>query len=217
MRRRFARRFSRGGRKSRRVRWLGNTFEVDTVLQAAVGHGSEYLSFWVKHPASTAITGEPAEPSLINPTNEPVDETLVRTLINYQAQLTVPGTAGVAPLVELGVGLIPFMGGDQPDYYDFAVFQNAVSLVSPPSPFVDSDDPWIIRNVASNASLELLVVDTGDAADRFTQSRAMRKLPAGMGILCIVGVVAVIEPDTLNVTIRMGGDVRLAMKSGFSV
>lgn len=215
-----SRRFRRSGRqKSRRIRWTGpTTFEIDQTLQASALHGPEYMSFWAKRPASTQSgAGGSLQVGLVANSNEPVDETLVRTLLSVQGALVVPGTTGVAPLCSVAYGIIPFDGGDQPEFYDFAIFQNNISLVSCPSPFVDSDDDWTFRNVYGNSGREVVIFDNTLGPAQFTESKAMRKLPAGTGLLFVIGVLALNELDTLTATVTVSGDIRMAFKSGFSV
>lgn len=220
MRGRRFRRHSRGHRSSRRIRWSNLTYELDTVLESSIDHGPEYVSFWIKFPASTAVGGGSAiqtTPELQNIGNEPVDETLVRSIISMQAAMVLTGTSGVAPLCQLGFGVIPYIGGDQPNFYDFAVFQSNISAVSPPSVFADGDDPWIFRDVWSNNGAEVSRFDTTVQDATFCTSRAMRKLPAGMGLLAIVGVVSLLTVDSTPATVTMGGDIRYALKSGYNV
>jgi len=219
MARRFRRRKSRGtGRKARRIRWVDASWQFRVNLEADLGTGVEWASFWAKWPASMAALSRsipPGEEEIA--TNEPVDETLVRTISYLQSLVTNPGTGGVPnEPVNFCFGLIPFDGGEYPSFFDFAVFQEGVSLVAPPHPIFQADDDWIIRNPIVLAS-ELQVLDTGDGSELNIQSRAMRKLPAGKGILAVIGVVSLLTAASQVVTFDGGGDIRMAVKSGFSI
>lgn len=149
-------------------------------------------------------------------TNEPVDETLVRLYSHLDATVLIAGTAGVAPVVNHSIGIIPWQGGEVPAFYDFATFSLSGSLVAAPHPIFQLDDPWVWRSDFSNGSLETLQFSS-DQYERNEWVRSMRKLPAGVGLLCVIGVLAPIQTSSTVVTIRAGFAQRYAVKSGFSV
>jgi len=206
------RRFHSRKRSTRKIRWDGQVVAIDTILDANPNDYS-WISFWVKQPASNARLA-PINPS-VNPSNEPTDETLVRLFSHFDMLVSVPGTAGVAPLVNIETGIIPWQGGELPEFYDFAIFSLA-SLVAPPHPTFNTDDPWVWRNSFGTAGAETLRGATGgyELADWV---RSMRKLPAGMGLLCVIGVIALLEDSSVPVTILYNGSQRYAVKSGFTV
>lgn len=217
MRRRRSARRSGGRRSGRRTRWLGIDWGLGVTLNSNPDTGREWVSFWAKFPASMADTARdiPAdEESVIS--NEPVDETLVRTFCTLNGNVLVPGTGGAATNpTNFVFGIIPFNGGEFPEFYDFAIFQEVSSLVAPPNPIIQIDDPWVFRT-ASFASNEVQVFSNG-FADLAFQSRAKRRLPAGVGLLCVLGVSDFFSSAENNVAFNIGGEVRMAVRSGFSV
>lgn len=212
-RRRSFRRSS-GRRSGRKIRWSGLQYSLATSLESQPDV-NEWVSFWVKWPASLAnVSVLPPANTVIS--NEPVDETLVRLRSFWGAGLTVPGTTGVALPINGVFGIIAFDGGEEPVDYMFTVWTHA-SQTPPPDPLEQIDDDWVIRQPFTNGQLEESFVDTGDGYELAEWSRSMRKLPAGTGLLGLIGVQSLFATASTPVTIRWGGEVRYAVKSGFSI
>lgn len=213
---RFRRRFRshRGGRRTRKIRWAGQFVSEQNLILDANPNDYSYTSFWVKDPASMARSTAFVAPNVVE-TNEPVDETLVRLYSHLDATISIPGTGGIAPVTIISFGIIPFDGGEVPDFWDFAVF-STTSLVAPPHPMFQVDDPWVLRQDFSNGGLETFQFSS-DQYERNEWVRSMRKLPAGMGLLGVLGNVAPSQDVSTPVTYNAAWMQRYAVKSGFSV
>lgn len=210
-------RHRRQGRSSRRNRWLGFNWQTNLTLETTPAIGVEWVSFWAKWPASlanvNAVNVDPNEEFI--QTNEPVDETLVRTIWDWNFLVQNPGTGGaVDAVVNLCIGLIPFDGGEFPSFYEFGNFSSA-SAVAPPNPIFQIDDPWILRTPFQSV-IETEIFTTFPTP-LFLESKAKRKLPAGMGILCVISAVNFTVDTSHIVSVNAGGDIRMLVKSGFSV
>lgn len=214
---RFRRKFrsSRGRRSGRKVRWAGQFVSLQEFVLDANPNDYSYLSFWVKDPASMARSSAFVAPNVVE-TNEPVDETLVRLYSHMDVTIKIPGTDGDAPVTIISFGIIPFDGGEIPGFWDFAVFSLSGSLVAPPHPMFQVDDPWVLRQDFSNGSLEVAQFSS-DQYERNEWVRSMRKLPAGVGLLGVLGQVAPSASASVPVTYNAGFIQRFALKSGFSV
>lgn len=211
-RRRF--RSTRRGGRSRRIRWDGQVVAVSHGLDANPSDYS-WLSFWVKDPASMQRSTAITPPGSVA-TNEPVDETLVRLFSHLDVTYNIPGTAGAAPIVNIAWGIIPWQGGEVPDFYDGATFSLSGSLVAPPHPIFQIDDPWVWRSDHGNGTLEVFQFSS-DQYEKNEWVRSMRKLPAGVGLLCVIGVLAPLQTTSTLVNINAAVTQRYAVKSGFSV
>jgi len=212
------RRHSRGRSSSRRTRWTGVTWALGVALESFTGD-REWASFWVKWPASMAKIPTGTNPPIFDsvPTNEPVDETLVRTLCSFNGNVLNPGSAGVATNpANVCFGIIPFSGGEQPDFYDFAIFDESTSVVSPPNPVIQLDDPWVFR-FSFLAANEVQEVGNDGNGDKRWDVRSMRKLPAGVGLLGVLAVTNFFADASSPVTFNVGGEIRIAVRSGFSI
>lgn len=218
---RFRRSRSRGRRsgRSRKVRWNGSTFSTAVDLQNSPAHGLEYITWWIKFPASTLVPANsmPIGGTPSAPFNEPVDETLVRLRVGWQIYTAGQSVTGNAAQGTAVFGIIPFNGGEFPDFYDFSIFQLGVSLVAPPNPITNVDDPWVYRVGLSYSTEDPATADTETAPESYVDVRSMRKLPAGVGLMAVLGVANLLNPDTGSTTVRFDGDVRYAVKSGFSL
>lgn len=216
---RFRRRFrsSRRGGSRRKVRWAGQFVSEQNLILDASPDNYSYTSFWVKDPASMARSSAFTAPNTIE-TNEPVDETLVRLYSHLDATVSIPGTGGIAPVTIISYGIIPFDGGEVPGFWDFAIFSLGSSLVAPPHPMFQVDDPWVLRQDFSNGGLETLQFSS-DQYERNEWVRSMRKLPAGLGLLGVLGCVAPSSSGagSVPVTFNAAWMQRYAVKSGFSV
>lgn len=213
---RFRRRFrSHRGRGSRRkIRWAGQFVSEQGLILDANPNDYSYTSFWVKDPASMARSTAFVAPNVIE-TNEPVDETLVRLYNHLDTTIRITGTSGIAPVTIISFGIIPFDGGEVPGFWDFAVF-STTSLVAPPHPMFQVDDPWVLRIDFSNGGLETAQFSS-DQYERNEWVRSMRKLPAGLGLLGVLGCIAPSQDVSTPVTFDAGFIQRYAVKSGFTV
>lgn len=217
-----SRRFrSRGRRSSRRkIRWLGTTGTLAADLQNSPAHGLEYVSFWLKWPASleTAASASPLPGGApVAPYNEPVDDTLVRLRTTWAVLAGQTGATGNAAQGTFCFGIIPFDGGEYPDFWDFSVFQLGVSLVAPPNPIIDIDDSWVYRVGVSYLTEDPSFFGNTDGPESLIDVRSMRKLPAGWGLLGVVAVGNVLNEDTASTTVRFAVDCRMAVKSGYAL
>lgn len=214
--RRFRRKRSGGhrGGKARKIRWLGETWSVNSTLESseAAPNGSEWLSFWLKWPASLTDVDHSLPTNQV-PFNEPVDETLVRFYTTMGGILSAPGSSGAASPFCFTFAAIVFSGGEFPNFFDSAVF-DASSLVAPPSPFRQIDDPWIFRYTQGSAAEVGALEEPGYELAHWT--RTMRKLPAGDGILAVVQVQSLLTPASAPIGVSVAGETRMAVKSGYS-
>lgn len=198
------RRFVRGRRSSRSSHWHPFLWQAfNQVIRVAAGE-SYWASFWARYPS-----GE------VDPLSEqitPSDETLVR----YIGQLVVAwdaiSTSFESP-VSIVAGLIAFDGGTYPEFYENSLFQEGTSLVAPPSPVLEADDDWIIR-IPMQFPADGSYQGPGDRI--FIESRAMRKLPPGTGILAVIHPYTVLEPTVELPTLNWSWDGRLLVKSGYT-
>lgn len=219
MARRFRRTRRSGGRRggSRKTRWGWTNYQLDTALESSLNNGAEWITFWAKWPASMAPIGRstiPNEEVLIS--NEPVDETLVRLIHEFNFLCLNPGSGGQATTtINACLAFINWDGGEYPSFYDFAVFDNQTSFNAPPNPLFQGDDQWIIRNPFSVVN-EVTTFTVGPTSE-FVESRGRRKLPAGHGILGVLAVANYLEDASTVLTVQGGGDVRYAVRSGFSI
>jgi hypothetical protein len=172
----------------------------------------------LKWPASLAPishTIEPNEDFVV--TNEPVDETIVRMITEFNLLTSSAGVNGSLPQpLNFCWGAIDFDGGEFPDFYDFAVFNSQTSFVAPPSPLTQMDDPWLIR-MPFTLVTETVINSNSSGPGIFVESKAKRKLPAGTGILCVMAGINFLTDQSRLLNITGGGDTRMAVRSGFSV
>jgi len=201
--------FSRStrGRSSRRprrnVKWLGAQWAFANLTMNARPGESQWTSFWVRWPSSAVDQASVSQGSM------PLDETLVRTILNCQLvwQAVAPG---VTNPVFATLGLIAFDGGQFPEFYDLTIFQEGASFVAPPNPNLENDDDWIIR-------LPFVFCTDGaiqqPGSNLFIESRAQRKLPPGTGLLAVLAAYSVID-EANTPTFYFGADFRCLLKSG---
>jgi len=183
------------------------TFLVQTnALELQYREGeSEWFSFWALWPAG--------EKDPVDDEVRPVDETLIRYVGNAQVQWAAVVPAPTEP-VSLVLGLIAFDGGTYPEFYEAATFLEGTSLVAPPNPILEADDDWIIR-MPYQFTNDGQIQNTGDTT--FLQSRAMRKLPPGTGILCVGAALSTVGPAPgSTMTLYSSWDGRLLCKAGQS-
>lgn len=208
MRRFRGRSAHRGRRSSRKTRWVESVWQGLNIafLAGSPAMGSPYtwVSFWAKWPAGKA---DPLSDRL-----EPSDETLVRSLL--RSSLT--WDPGVADVYQACLGLIAFDGGEFPDFYENGIFTSNTSFVAPPHPLVEGFDDWIIRQPYFNTNFTGFSFTNPSLEDsKWTESRAMRKLPPDTGILAVLGVTNVLSLAPV-IQLNWAMDCRLAVRSGYT-
>lgn len=206
--------FHRGGRrrsrrssssKVRKTHWEGGLFQGNLQFQTDLAGAYTWVSFWARWPSDFI---EPSDATFPMPS----DETLVRSIV----QIAMGTTAD--SIVNFVYGLIAFDGGRTPDFYETATFVQGSALVSPPNPAVDYSEDWIIRQPIG--LIGLLGEATAEysfpmQAPTFVESRAMRKLPPGTGILGVLGGINVLSSEPV-VPLRWTVDQRMAIRSGYT-
>lgn len=202
--RRSNRRGSRS-RGSRRTFWTHSLVQVEGLIYETDGANADYdwLSVWLRFPSGYEDLGASSPMGS--------DETLVRTI----SALTVAWTGAAATFetpMNACFGIIAFDGGKKPEFYDLATFDNQASFVAPPHPIVNASDDWILR-----IPFQFLSDSTYGSvqAETFIQSRAMRKLPPGTGILGVFGALNLLGAATTP-TWNFSWDVRMALRSGYT-
>lgn len=197
------RRLRRSGRSSgRKTYWAGSQWagnEVDFPDDASSA------CFWARWPSNFN------DPHTAANSITPSDETLVRTILNMQ-MLTNDDiiTFATSPKI-ITFGLIAFDGGQSPDFYD-AVSFGAGADVGPPLPASQPGEDWIIRlpMVFQQANSY-----QGPVATQFIESKAMRKLPPGKGLLGVLEYTDIF--GTLSSTNwSFAFDIRMAFRSGYT-
>jgi len=201
---RFRRSRRTSGRGARRkVKWINGQFAIDSVTFDANPDQDQWTSWWLRYPSTQS------DPFVVNPGVTPEDETLVRLLVNAQIIWEALVPAPNVPLC-MCLGAIAFDGGEFPDFYDLAIFQRGVSLVAPPNPITEADDDWIIRLpfcFGSDGQIQT------PGSEIFLESKAMRKLPPGTGIL-VVAAFRTLFDVALTPTVTLMSDWRAVIKSG---
>lgn len=209
MPRRFgARRHRRTSRSSRKTYWEGAVWQGQNILFAAgspfIGGPYTWVSFWIRYPSGSV---DPSDLRVV-----PSDETLARLLIRGQLSVQ-PGTGNILDIV---LGVLAFDGGDFPDFYEQGVFTSNVSLVAPPNPIVDPGDDWIIRQpIFSVTATGLQFAPLSVENERWTESRAMRKLPPNTGLLAVLAPVNVLDLAPTQ-ALNWSFDFRYALRSGYT-
>lgn len=198
----------RSGRKSRMTHWHWTALRASgIVLETGENENFEYFSAWMRWPSG-----------FVDPRNDhlmPSDETLVRTIQNVIIGVNPASLLpGYIPAMQACWGLIAFDGGRNPESFNNAVW-NRTDDFAPPHPHADANEDWILRVPSifiQDASFQ------GPGEDIFIQSRAMRKLPPGTGILGVFGAITLgIGPGIgANRTFEVGVDCRQALRSGYT-
>lgn len=196
-RRRSSRRRTSSGRKTY---WA---FAQPQLLETTFNSPRQCYTGWASYPSGHV---DPVTSRLI-----PSDETAVRVIMNSQLLYNTDALEFVTSPVLATIGLIAYDGGTNPSYYDGTLF-SPTSAGAPPFPNLNAGDDWIIRQPmifqAGNSY-------QGPVATQFIESKAMRKLPPGRGILWCLEVT---DPNSLlgSMTFSGGSDIRIAMRSGFT-
>lgn len=159
-RRRFSRRVTRGPKRKYEWEW-GGMFAI-----WPLGF-SEVLATWVRVPASQVDNANSSGiPYVI-----PDDSTLVRTRSLFTFASDNGGAQVIYPWIA-SAGLIAWDGtSDDPD-----------ELGVLPNPYWDQELDWIWRLDSPQTAINLVGSNNGSDVDAY-QSRAMRKLSAGTGLL----------------------------------
>lgn len=204
---RFGRSKGRSRSSTRKIGWYPFQFAGNSQpVTIEEGTNSTWVSLWARWPS-----GE-NDSSASEPGPMPVDETLVRYIGNISCAWVGAAATFEAP-IDVCFGLIAFDGGNYPDYYDLTAHVEGSSTVAPPNPLLEADDDWIIRVPF------LFTTDStygSVTADTFLNSKAMRKLPPGRGILAVIAFGTVLNPTVATPTISWYWDGRLACKSGYT-
>lgn len=192
----------RSSRSSRKTYWSGALWQGNSVSwQSNVAGGKSWFSFWSVWPSDRV------EPDIGELTA--ADVTLVRSIISVKLDFEDDMSTPVNGVM----GLIAFDGGELPGFYELGSF-NAGSLVAPPNPALLPEDDWIIRIPLST---EGHAEDTGGLnVDRlWAESRAMRKLPPGVGVLAVLGFANVLASEEVGHS-SWNFDARHALRSGYT-
>lgn len=184
--------------KARKIHWTGFNFQAEDYDQLPV----ETALAWAKWPSAT--TSVPDTAPFQAP--EASDETLIRSIVSGTAVYNLNGISQASLPISLVFGLIAW------DSMDPTIIEGSplVNDSTVPNPALYPGLDWIIRVpfCFTKDNFELSIT-----ADSFINSRAMRKLPPGTGILASVGFIDIIENDTHN--FAWSFDVRMAFKSGY--
>lgn len=141
----------------------------------------------------------------------PSDETLVRTIVAWQFSVE-----DIAIPLDFCFGALAFDGGAIPGFYELGSFANGSSAVAPPHPFVDGDDDWIIRVPGQFVSRSGFPQFVTSSTELFEESRAMRKLPPGTGVLGVLGFINVTNTTSVIAHVDWSIDCRMALRSGYT-
>jgi len=204
-----ARRKRRGSRSSARKThwtWQGQrTSGIELQTADEFSQPPEYVSVWMRWPSGFT------DPQTDHPM--PSDETLVRTIQNVIIGVNLGSLiTGAIPTLHACWGLIAHDAGHDPTSYDGIVW-NTTDIGAPPHPILDADMDWVHRVPA------MFVADKtfqGPAVESFVQSRAMRKLPPGTGILGVFGGITIGATVDVIRTFDLGIDCRMAFRSGYT-
>lgn len=191
-------------RSGRKTRWDYSLFQGLVAFDVVAAAPYTWVSSWMKWPADRIR---------VNDDNfiEPSDETLVRSLVKVGlTNLTNDTITGWC------VGLLAFDGGEYPEFYDKATF-NTSALVAPPHPITQADDDWILRYpIEFSVTSGLPAFTNVEPSPLWTESRAMRKLPPGTGILAVVGAINTLSGGAPPQQFAFSIDCRLAIRTGYT-
>jgi len=193
--RRFRARSRRAGGKKRKTYWRGLQFAA----QDANIDGALTASAWASWPAGYR---DPQSDELM-PNDETWSRCLVGGIIEFQA--ASPPLSLLGPH-EAVFGLIAW---DTIHGEDF----DSVIGFDAPNPCFSPGLDWIMRIpfTYSRDGTQLVI-----AADKWIESRAMRKLPPGTGVLACVGHRDIlVEPSESQGTFTFQFDVRYLLRSGY--
>lgn len=176
--------------KRRRMSWTGAfAFYTNQTLS-----DEQSVAFWARVPAGAIDNTGAAIPLLV-----PDDWTLVRTRLLY-AWASNNGAAQVTHPWSAGIGLIDWDG----------LTDNPLDLGnSIPHVVEDTDEDWVFRNIGPAVQDNIVLGGNGGGDLDAYQSRAMRKLSAGKGLLCVFSVSQAV-PENLIFNISV--DVRMLFK-----
>jgi len=205
--RRFRKRSSgRSGAKRRKAFWGSNTF-VGQNIDLTIG---DVASDWAKWPSGLF------DPDKTNAQGSeqivPNDETWTRAVVQSTTQVPVQGALPQTLPMQVVVGLIAWDAANQADALGLdSVVTNIASPGSAPSPTLRADLDWIIR-IPFQYIADNLFSFAADAT--FLNSRAMRKLPPGTGVLWCVSALQPLDLGATT-TINWSLDVRYLIKQGY--
>jgi len=164
---RFRSRRRGSGGPRRKTSWSINYVEFDNIT---LGPGGSII-WWIRPPAgSLDTTHYTGETQLVPP-----DYTLIRLRMHFALGQDNGSTQTNESLV-LGVGAIAWDG----------TTDNTGDILVPPHPIIDGHDDWVFTNyLPSDVENRFSIINSGDR-DAY-ESRAMRKLSHGTGILGVIG------------------------------
>lgn len=201
------RRMSRRSGPKRKVYWVGQQEGLSGISLIASTPAGGYglcVSWWTVWPSDRL---DPVRGDVMAS-----DRTLAKTILNCHLGndlgSLIPSLAD--PPVEWCLGLIAYDGGFDPSFYEQASWTGATPG-APPHPCLQSDDDWIIR-----LPFMFLVngQEQGPAVETFIISKAMRKLPPGVGVLAVLGGFS-IDAGGVTSTIDACFDFRHLLKAGY--
>jgi len=199
--RRRSRHSNRG--KSRKVHWEGHLFQGTEGFGTDLAGNYTWASSWARWPSDFIAPEDDTFPT-------PSDETVIRTITQFECSTSTNARVNVV------FGLIAFDGGREPGFYEAALFDTS-SLVAPPNPATDFGEDWLIRIPNNFTGLQTGAQSLYSWAqpESFIQSRAMRKMPPGTGLLAVIGAINVLGESTV-LSLTWGADTRVALKSGYT-
>lgn len=171
--------------------WLGASAFL---VNESMGNGDS-VAFWARVPAGAVDNTGADIPFIV-----PEDWTLVRTRLLF-GYSTTNGGAQLTNSWIVGFGLIAWDG----------LTDNPLDLgTNVPHPVRDTTQDWIYRNVQPFSQENIVGATNGGSDVDAYQSRAQRKIQAGVGLLAVVGQSSLSIPFT---TILNGAvDVRMLFK-----
>jgi len=187
------RRFS--GRRSAPTRkfsweWAGLLF--DNVLF----NDGDVLATWARVPATSVDTANNSGiPYVI-----PADFTLIRSRVLYTF-FSTNNTTQANATSNVAVGLIEWDG----------LTDDTLDIGTMPHPYYDQEEDWVFLSQSMQQQQNIILQGNGGADVDGYQSKAMRKLSAGNGLLLIFGWA---DPLGINGGLRFNGniDVRMLFK-----
>lgn len=215
-RRSFGRR--KGGR--RRSYWAGAAVWIDNAALQNTSNGGggflagEAFTWWVKWPAGQrSITDTISYPEEI----EPIDETVVRTRSIFSCRASLNNlTEFQRHSYTIAFGIVAIDPGNAAEDLNggaFAFNLDGSALPPFPLPMIDLGEDWIIRQIGTGVQNDVIYQPSAGDLDAY-QSRAMRKLSPGVGLLAVLMASDPNEANSNDWTITAAFDTRCLFKSG---
>jgi len=160
---RFRRSFrGRSAAPARRVEW-NSTFLDFTRAQAAVGN-------------DTFFAGYLSPPSSLQ--SQFTDPTLVRVRGNYSLAFQTLNATLADSGLQVAVGIIPWKDNDD----------TVPAAANLPSPLLDGEMDWVWHAFQPMSTLQIAAAATIDIEGGEIDSKAMRRMPTGFGLLWVLHV-----------------------------